>query len=428
MSSYNNFSKQALVTSLEELMVELNHFKGQNLHIDLSRGKPCKEQLALCEGLLSCVSLIEDTISEDGIDCKNYGAIQGIAPARKLMGDLLEIAPENIIITGNSSLNMMFDCIANAFLFGVSENQAPWSTHERIKFLCPVPGYDRHFAICEKFGIQMLPIPMNQDGPDMDFIEQLVQTDATIKGIWCVPKYANPNGVTYSDSVVKRFANLKALASDFRIFWDNAYCIHTLEDSGDTLLNLFDECVKNNTQEQVYLFASTSKISFAGGGIAGFGASKNNIAWIQKYKEIQTLGADKINQLRHVRFFKDKPTILEHMKKHAHILKPKFDCVQSILEQSFAKDDGVVWSSPKGGYFISVDLAKNCATDTLKLCKELGVNFTPAGATFPYGVDPMDSNVRIAPSMLTIEELKTAMQCFCICAKITMIQNQLKKL
>lgn len=420
------FSKEKLMAHLKELMIVFASFKSQNLHIDLSRGKPCKEQLQLCEGLLHCVNAIENTMSQDEIDCKNYGSGEGIYEARKLMGDLLEVPAENIIISGNSSLNMMFDCIANAFLFGVSEEETPWGAYEKIKFLCPVPGYDRHFAICEKFGIQMIPIEMKKDGPDMDIIEKLVETDSSIKGIWCVPKYANPNGIIYSDSVVKRFANLKPLATDFRIFWDNAYCVHTLEDSCDTLLNLFDECVKNATQEQVYLFTSTSKISFAGSGIACIGASKKNIAWIQQYRNIQTLGSDKMNQLRHATFFKDKQTILEHMKKHAHILKPKFDCVQSILCGAFAQNDDVSWSNPRGGYFISVNLPKNCAIKTLQLCKELGIIFTPAGATFPYGLDPFDRNVRIAPSMLTIEQLKTAMTCFCICAKIVIIQTQLK--
>ena len=409
-------SKAELKSFYEEQISLLEGFKKKGLKLDMSRGKPSPEQLDLSNEMLThCLD--GDHISENGVDCRNYGVLDGIYEAKRLFMKMIGVGRWEIIIGGNSSLQMMYDVLAKAMLLGVKGSEKPWCKLEKVKWLCPAPGYDRHFAICEAFGIEMITVPMLSDGPDMDMIEKLVAEDDSIKGVWCVPRYANPTGVVYSDRVVTRFANLKPAAKDFRIFWDDAYCVHTLEDDAPPILNILDECKHAGNPDMVIIFASTSKISFPGGGVAIIGASEENINFMKAQMAYQTIGYDKLNQLRHAKFFKTYEGILEHMKKHRAIIKPKFDAVLEALDREIAPLDIAEWSRPKGGYFISFDSPKGTAKRVVALCKEAGVTLTGAGATFPYGIDPEDKNIRIAPTYPSLEELKAAIEIFCVAVK-----------
>jgi DNA-binding transcriptional MocR family regulator len=408
----------------QDLTAKYKFFKQKKLKLDMSRGKPCPEQLELSSGLLNCLN--GNYKAEDGTDCRNYGGIEGLPEARRLFAECLDVKPEEIIISGNSSLALMHDIIARALLFGVDESERPWG-QEPIKFLCPSPGYDRHFAICESFKIQMIPIKIHQDGPDMDMIEELVANDETIKGIWSIPKYSNPTGITYSDQVVERLAQMKTKASDFRIFWDNAYAVHHLTEQPDSLKDILQACKEAGNPDRVYIFGSTSKISFAGSGIAMVAGSERNINRLKKQLSIQTIGPNKINQLQHVRFFKNYHNIELHMKKHAAIIKPKFDLVLKILQSELGDKKIASWSKPKGGYFISLNTLEGCAKKVVSMAAEAGIIFTKAGATFPYGKDPLDQNIRIAPTFPPLHELEPAMEILSLCIQLVSIKKILKE-
>lgn len=426
MNMLHELPKQRLMELEQQWATQYDNFRAAGLRLDMSRGKPSAKQLDLSNGILDCLSSKDILNAEDGVDCRNYGGIDGIPEAKRLFSDILGVPTDYIIIGGNSSLNMMYDTIARAMLHGVYGSTKPWAALESVKFLCPSPGYDRHFAICEHFGIDMITVPMKEDGPDMDVVERLVGSDSSIKGIWCVPKYSNPDGITYSDEVVARFARLQPAAEDFRIFWDNAYIVHDLEGS-DKLLNIFDECRAAGTEDMVFEFASTSKITFPGAGLAVMAASKNNVAFIKKQLTIQTIGPDKLNQLRHVRYFKDINGITAHMKKQAEMLIPKFNLVVEMLAKELSPLGLVQFHKPNGGYFISVNVPDGCAKEVVRLCAEAGVVLTPAGATYPYGKDPHDRNIRIAPTFPPIDELQTAMELFCLCVKLASARKLLCK-
>jgi DNA-binding transcriptional MocR family regulator len=405
----------------EGLFVRYEGFKSRKLKYDMSRGKPCEEQLDLSNGMMD----ITDYKSSNGTDCRNYGGIDGIPEAKQLFAELLEADLDEIIIGGNSALNMIYDTIARAMTFGVLGSEVPWGKLPKVKFLCPSPGYDRHFAICELFGIEMIVVDMNSDGPDMDIIEKLVCEDEAIKGIMCVPKYSNPDGITYSDEVVDRLAGMKTKAKDFRIFWDNAYAVHHLSERGDKLKNILEACKLTGNEDRVYIYTSTSKISFPGAGVAMMAASKANVGLIKKQLSVQMIGPDKMNQLRHVKFFKNMENIEKHMKKHAEIIGPKFSAVLEILEAELGRKEIAWWNKPNGGYFISLDTLDGCAKKVIAMTAEAGVVMTPAGATFPYGKDPRDRNIRIAPTLPSLEELKNAIEIFCICIQIASIDKLL---
>lgn len=416
MKPFTKMNKNELLDLKKVLDQRYQDFKSQNLKLDMSRGKPCKEQLDLSMSILDMKDY-----SVDGIDCRNYGVLEGLPSLRKLFAQLLEVNENNVIIGGTSSLTLMYDYIAQAMLFGVCGSK-PWSKYDKIKFLCPVPGYDRHFAFCEFFGIEMVNVPMTKEGPDIDIINELTKDDR-VKGMFCVPKYSNPQGITYSDKIVKALASLKPAADDFRIIYDNAYCVHDLNEPGDTLLNIFDELPLHNNEDLVIMVASTSKITFAGGGVSCLVASDNNILDIKKRLFYQSISQDKMNQLRHLKFFNDVDSIKAHMKKQAGILKPKFDCVISHLNNELANKGIASWHEPNGGYFISLDVMPGCAKRVGQLCKEAGVVLTTIGATFPYGNDSQDSNIRIAPSFPTIDELSQAATLLCICVQIAAIEQ-----
>ncbi len=401
-------------SELNLLLEKYEEYKKLGLCLNMSRGKPCKEQLNLSMKMMDVLNSDADLNCEDGIDCRNYGVLGGIEECKRLLGDIIEVPAKNIIIYGNSSLNVMYDCIARSMTHGVL-GSTPWAKLDKVKWLCPVPGYDRHFSITEYFGIEMINIPMLKGGPDMDLIEELIKDDA-VKGIWCVPKYSNPDGTTYSDETVRRFARLKPAAKDFRIYWDNAYSVHHLfADKQDFLLEILSECEKAGNPDLAYKFTSTSKITFPGSGIAALAASENNIKEIKKQLGVQTIGHDKVNQLRHVRFFKDLNGVKEQMKKHAEILRPKFKLVDKILSENLV---GIAtWTKPNGGYFISLDV-KGRARQVVERCRDCGVILTDAGAAFPYHNDPENRNIRIAPSFPTLSELKTATEILCLCVKI----------
>ena len=427
MKKYSDMSKEELLTLKAQLDKEYADIKAKGLALDMSRGKPSADQLDLSMGLMNVLSSDSDLKCETGVDCRNYGVIDGIPEAKRLLGEMSEVDPDHIIIYGNSSLNVMFDSIARSMTQGVMGN-TPWCKLDKVKFLCPVPGYDRHFAITEHFGLEMINIPMTSEGPDMDLVEELVNNDPAVKGIWCVPKYSNPQGITYSDETVFRFANLKPAAEDFRIFWDNAYCVHHLyEDKQDYLLEILMECKKAGNPDMVYKFSSTSKISFPGSGIAAMAASDANLKDIRNMMKVQTIGHDKVNQLRHVRFFKDIHGIVEHMKKHADILRPKFETVLEVLDKELGGLEIGSWIAPRGGYFISFDALDGCAKAIVAKAKEAGVVLTGAGATFPYGKDPHDSNIRIAPSYPTPEELEMAADIFVLSVKLVSIDKILEE-
>lgn len=428
MAAYKNLSVEELKELKTKLDAEFEEVKARGLNLDMSRGKPSAEQLNLSMGMMDVLTSDTDLICQEGVDCRNYGVLDGITEAKQLLADMMEVPKQNIIIFGNSSLNVMYDQIARAMTHGVL-GSTPWAKLDKVKFLCPVPGYDRHFAITEHFGIEMINVPMTATGPDMDVVEKLVAEDDAIKGIWCVPKYSNPQGVTYSDETVRRFARLKPAAEDFRIYWDNAYGIHHLyEDKQDQLIEILEECEKAGNPNLAYKFSSTSKISFPGSGIAAIASSDENLAEIRKQMQVQTIGHDKVNQLRHARFFGDINGMVEHMKKHADILRPKFDAVLETLDRELGGLEIGSWIAPRGGYFISFDSMEGCAKAIVAKAKEAGLVMTGAGATFPYGKDPKDSNIRIAPSYPTLEDLKVAAEIFVLSVKIVSVDKLLGNL
>ena len=426
MKPYAEMTKAELQALKKELSAKYREYQGKDLKLDMSRGKPSIDQLDLSMGMLDVLTSDMDLTCEDGTDCRNYGVLDGISEAKELLADMMEVAPDHIIIYGNSSLNVMYDTVSRSMTHGVMGN-TPWCKLDKVKFLCPVPGYDRHFAITEYFGIEMINVPMTPTGPDMDMVEKLVASDDSIKGIWCVPKYSNPQGISYSDQTVRRFARLKPAAPDFRIYWDNAYTIHHLYDMDqDHLIEILAECKRAGNPDMVYKFASTSKISFPGSGIAAIAASQNNLVDIKKQLRIQTIGHDKVNQLRHVRFFGDIHGMVEHMRKHADILRPKFEAVLETLDRELEGLGIGTWTTPKGGYFISFDSLEGCAKDIVARCKKAGVVMTSAGATYPYGKDPHDSNIRIAPTYPTLGDLITAAELFALCVKLSSVEKLLK--
>ena len=428
MKKYSELTKEELQALKKELEAKYREYQAKDLKLNMARGKPCVEQLNLSMGMMDVLNGDSDLTCDDGTDCRNYGVLDGIKEAQELLADMMEVPSDQIIIYGNSSLNVMYDTIARSMTHGVM-GSTPWAKLDKVKFLCPVPGYDRHFRITEYFGIEMINVQMTKDGPDMDMVEQLVASDESIKGIWCVPKYSNPQGYSYSDLTVRRFARLKPAAKDFRIYWDNAYTIHHLyDDKQDNLVEILAECKRAGNPDLVYKFASTSKISFPGSGIAALASSHNNLDDIKAQLTVQTIGHDKVNQLRHVRFFGDIHGMVEHMRLHADILRPKFEAVIEILKKEL---DGLgigTWTEPKGGYFISFDSLDGCAKDIVAKCKKAGVEMTGAGATYPYGKDPHDSNIRIAPSYPPLSDLITATELFALCVKLSSVNKYLSNM
>ncbi|MHB1483872.1 MAG: aminotransferase class I/II-fold pyridoxal phosphate-dependent enzyme [Saccharofermentanales bacterium] len=418
MISYEQMNKEELAKEINYLEERFQHYKALNYNLNMSRGKPCKEQLDLSNGMTDCLGENEYK-TQAGFDCRNYGIPDGIPEAKILFASILGTNPENVIVGGNSSLNLMYDTISRAMIFGVPGSLKPWGKEEKISFICPVPGYDRHFSVTKEFGIGMIPVPMNDEGPDMDMVESLVSGDASIKGMWCVPLYSNPDGITYSEKTCKRLASMKTAASDFRIIWDNSYCVHTFgEGETDYLPEILSLCESYGNENRIFEFASTSKITWAGSGIACTAASKENVAYIKAHLSMQTIGPDKMNQLRHVRFLKDINGVYEIMKKHAEILRPKFEAVLAILDKELGGTGIARWNEPKGGYFVSLFVSTGTAREVVDLCKSCGVELTPAGATYPNGIDPMDSNIRIAPSFPPVNELIPAIEILCVSTKI----------
>ena len=425
MKSYREMSREELLNLKAELDKKYQEAQAKNLHLDMSRGKPSADQLDLSMEMMDVLNSSADLKDSEGVDCRNYGVLDGVKEAKELLGQMSEVSPDKMIIYGNSSLNVMYDTVARAVTHGIM-GHTPWGKLDKVKFLCPVPGYDRHFSITEYFGIEMINVPMTPEGPDMDMVEELVGSDPAIKGIWCVPKYSNPQGITYSDETVRRFAALKPAAEDFRIFWDNAYSVHHLyDDHQDFLLEILDECEKAGNPDIVYKFCSTSKISFPGSGVACIATSPNNLKDIKKQLMIQTIGHDKVNQLRHVRYFKDMLGVYEHMRKHAAILRPKFEKVDEVLTKELGGLGIGTWTKPLGGYFISFDSMEGCAKAIVAKAKEAGLVMTDAGATYPYGKDPKDCNIRIAPSFPTVEELEIASKIFVLSVKLVSIEKLL---
>lgn len=426
MKSYKEMSKEELLEIKESLEKEYAKAAGMGLNLNMSRGKPSASQLDLSMDMLNTVNSGSDMNEIEGNDTRNYGLLDGISEAKELMAGIMGVNSDNVIICGNASLNIMYDTVSRSMILGVLGN-TPWCRLDKVKFLCPVPGYDRHFAITELFGIEMITIPMTENGPDMDMVEKYVNTDETVKGMWCVPRFSNPQGIVYSDDTVRRLAALKPAAKDFRIFWDNAYAVHDLYEDAPELLEIFEECKKNGNEDMVYEFCSTSKISFAGAGISAVAASKANLDAMKKVMTIQTIGHDKINQLRHVRYFKNIDGIKAHMRKHAESMRPKFEAVIHTFEKNLAGLDIGSWINPKGGYFISFDSMPGCAKAIVQKCKEAGVTLTGAGATYPYGKDPQDSNIRIAPSFPTEAEMQQAAELFVLCVKLVSVDKLLEK-
>lgn len=424
MKAYKNLSNEELKALLAELESAFEDAKGKGLNLNMARGKPSVAQLNMCTEVVSELNKVSDYITESGVDCRNYGELTGIYEAKKLMGDLMGVPAEQVIVCGNSSLNIMYDTISRSVVFGVN-GSTPWSKLDKVKFLCPVPGYDRHFAITELFGIEMINIPMTEAGPDMDLVRQYVENDEAVKGIWCVPKYSNPSGITYSAETVRAFAALKPAAKDFRIYWDNAYVVHDLyEDRRDKLVEILSACKEAGNEDMVYEFSSTSKITFAGAGIAAVASSPANLNWMTKTMTIQTISYDKINQLRHVRFFNGNVEgIYERMSKLAEFMRPKFDAILKMFDEELEGLEIGTWTRPNGGYFISFDALEGCAKEIVAKCKEAGVTLTGAGATFPYGKDPKDSNIRIAPSYPEMDELMEACKIFILCVKLVSVKK-----
>ena len=407
-----------------ELIKEYEGFRSLGLKLDMSRGKPSAEQVSTVERLLTAVTSNAQCFSETGSDCRNYGGLDGINEMKRLFGELLGVGPEQIIVGGNSSLNLMYDTVARSMLHPVEDGCKPWSKYDRISFLCPVPGYDRHFAICEYFDINMINIPINDQGPDMDMIESLVASDETIKGVWCVPKYANPTGISYSDNTVRRFARLRPKAKDFRVFWDNAYVLHDLTDTPDEVLEIFSEAKKYGNEDMFFEFMSTSKITYPGSGISCMASSERNIKRILEALKIQTIGHDKMNQLRHSKIFHCYEDVAKQMRVHMNIIRPKFQAVYDAFAAAFEGIEGVSWTKPNGGYFITLTLPNGTAKRTVELCREAGLVITPAGAMFPYGIDPDDSKLRIAPTYPLLDEVKIAAKLLACCANIAICEKQ----
>ena len=425
MTRFEDMDTEELGRAKAALDEEYARIKARNLTLDMARGKPSAAQLDLSMGLLDDACRV--TRSEGGMDCRNYGVVDGLPETKRLMAVLLDDEPERVVVLGNSSLSAMYDAIGRCWAFGTL-GSTPWCKLPEVKWLCPAPGYDRHFGVTEAFGIQMITVPMTPDGPDMDVVEALVADDAAVKGIWCIPKYSNPSGVTYSDETVRRLASMSCAADDFRIFWDNAYCVHHLFDepeNQDELLDIAKACEQAGTQDRYFKFASTSKITFPGAGIAAFAASERNVAEVTRRLGAQTIGHDKLNQLRHVAFLRDAQGIAEHMSRHAALLRPKFELVERKLADGLAEVGGCSWNSPRGGYFVSFDATQGCAKRIVALAKEAGVTLTGAGASFPYGNDPRDSNIRIAPTMPPLEELAAALDVFVCCVKLAAVEKLL---
>lgn len=423
MAAYKNMSKVELETLKAQLEAEFENVKGEGLNLNMSRGKPGADQLDLSMPMLNILNEESAFKGLDGFDIRNYGIMDGTKEAKQLFAELMGVDTDHVVVFGNSSLNIMYDLIARAFMFGLCGN-TPWSKQEKIKWLCPVPGYDRHFAITEHFGIEMINIPLLEDGPDMDLVEQYVNNDESVKGIWCVPKYANPSGVVYSDECIKRFANLKPAAKDFRIFWDNAYCVHHLYERVE-IANIVDECEKAGNPDMYFELCSTSKITFPGAGVAALVASPANIADLKKSMTIQTISHDKLNQMRHVLFLKDAEGVHAHMEKHAAILRPKFEAVLDTLKKELGELEIGTWIAPKGGYFIAFESLEGCAKEIVALCKEAGVVLTPAGSTYPYHADEKDTSIRIAPTFPNPTELEKACEVFVLCVKLASVKKLL---
>ena len=425
MKTFQEMTKEELLQEQERLMKAYEDYAAKGLKLDMSRGKPSSEQLDLSMGMLDVLNSESILKSENGVDIRNYGILDGILEAKKLMGDVMGCNPEQVIIFGNASLNIMYDTVCRSFTHGVM-GETPWSKLETVKFLCPVPGYDRHFSITESFGVEMISIPMTADGPDMDLVEEYVSKDPAVKGIWCVPKYSNPQGISYSDETVKRFANLRPAAKDFRIYWDNAYVVHHLyEDKQDEILNILEECEKAGNPDMVYQFCSTSKITFPGAGVAAMSASCANVESIKKIMNAQTISYDKINQLRHVKYFKNLDGVKAHMKGHADLLRPKFEMLLEMFDKELSGKGAGTWIHPNGGYFITYETPNGCAKAVVAKAKAAGMVMTGAGAPFPYGIDPKDSVIRIAPSLPPMEELKVAGELFVICVQLATVEQLL---
>lgn len=408
-----------------ELQAKYKDYQSKGLHLDMSRGKPCTPQLDLSIGMLDALTSRDFPTLVGGSDPRNYGGIDGIPEAKQLFAAMLGVNASEVIVGGNSSLTMMYDTLARAMLYGVVGSEVPWGRLPRVKFLCPSPGYDRHFAICEQLGIEMIVVDMLPDGPDMDAVESLVKSDESIKGIWCVPKYSNPEGTTFSDTTVDRLARMETKAKDFRLMWDDAYTVHHLTDDPDELKNILDACKAAGNPNRVFMFTSTSKVTFPGAGVAAMAASEENLTGIKKQLGIQTIGPDKLNQLRHVQFLKDMNTIHAHMANHANIIRPKFDAVQEVLESELGDKNIAAWSRPKGGYFISLNTMDGCAKEVVEMAADAGVVLTGAGATFPYGKDPRDRNIRIAPTFPPLEELETAIHVLALCVELVSVKKRL---
>jgi len=422
MTPYADLNKDELEVLKEKLFSLYSDFQEKKLTLDMTRGKPSPEQLDLAMDMLTG-EISREYKTQSGLDCRNYGGLDGIKEAKELFASYMEVADDEIIVGDSASLKMMHDTIMGAMVYGMVDSDQPWGKLPKVKFLCPSPGYDRHFAVCQYLGIDMITVAMDANGPDMDRVEELVASDDMIKGIWCVPKYSNPTGITYSDEVIDRLASMKTKAGDFKIFFDNAYAVHHLSDSHDPLKNLLSACKNAGNSERVFLYGSTSKISFAGAGVAMMAASRKNIEFVLSKMQFQTIGPNKLNQLRHVLFFKNVAGIEKHMKKHAAILKPKFDAVLNVLDQELGDSGIAEWSRPNGGYFISIDTLSGCAQDVIKKAAAAGVKLTPAGATFPHGKDPEDRNIRIAPSFPSAADVITAMELVAICIQLVSIDK-----
>ena len=424
MTSLEQMDRAELQMFYEAALKEYESCKAKGLKLDMSRGKPSRAQVALSNDMLN-IDVVSNAVT-DGIDAFNYGGLDGLPICRRFFADTLGVKPEQVFVGGNASLQLMYDTIAKAYTHGLLHSEKPWSKLDKIKWLCPAPGYDRHFNVTQAFGMELITVPMNDDGPDMDMVEEVVK-DPAVKGMWCVPKYSNPDGIVYSDEVIDRIAHLKPAAADFLLMWDNAYCVHEFEGPFVPFDDILTLCREAGNPDMVFEYASTSKITLPGAGISVMAASTANLAYMEKLMDIQMISYDKVNQLRHVLFLQDKAHTLALMQQHAAILRPKFRCVLRCLEREIAPLGIAAWQKPTGGYFVSVNTLPGLAKRTLALCKEAGVTMTGAGATFPYGVDPQDSNIRIAPSLPPVEELEKAMEVFCVCLRMAALEQLLQE-